>query len=189
MARNKCKNTSNKNQWYLTTSGIKELRRTLSSSGSRAIPQPSVHQFCQERAAFPGRLLLLGLELRFPFSFQYLSRAGLARSAQGTGIAEQLGCDPLSLHLHLWPGAIPQAAVHRSHQKREGLLGVLTRAYRSIVGTSSTQRQQDQLTLEITKWLKARSLSTEFKATCHHQNPVLQPQQVLDAPTHWKRKI
>jgi hypothetical protein len=68
---------------------------------------------------------------------------------------------------------------------------VLTQAYRSTGGKSSSQRQQDQLTPEITRWQKAseRTLPTETKATWHHQNPVLPQQQVLDTPTHQKARF
>jgi hypothetical protein len=57
-------------------------------------------------------------------------------------------------------------------------------------GTSSSQRQQEHLTPEITRWQKAntRILPTETKTTWHHQNPVLPPQQVLDFPTKWKKQ-
>jgi hypothetical protein len=45
-------------------------------------------------------------------------------------------------------------------------------------GTSHSQRQQDQLTPQITKWqeARARTLATETKAIWHHQNPVLPPE-------------
>ena len=77
-----------------------------------------------------------------------------------------------------------------SCQKRPGLSGVLTQAYRPTRGTSSSQRQQDQLTPEITRWWKAstRTLLRETKTTWQHQNPVLLPQQVPDTPTHWQSK-
>jgi hypothetical protein len=41
---------------------------------------------------------------------------------------------------------VPQPAVHRSLQVRIGLSGVLEQAYRPTRGTSSSQKQQDQLT-------------------------------------------
>jgi hypothetical protein len=48
-------------------------------------------------------------------------------------------------------------------------------------GTSSSQKQQDHLTQEITRCLKAntRILPKETKITWNHQNPVVPPQQVL----------
>jgi hypothetical protein len=62
---------------------------------------------------------------------------------------------------------------------RADLSGVLTQAYKPTGGMSSIQRQQDQLTPEITRWRKpsARTLPTETKVTWHHQNPILPQQQ------------
>jgi hypothetical protein len=61
---------------------------------------------------------------------------------------------------------------------------VLTQAYRLTGGTSSSQRQQEHLTPEITRWQKAnaRILPTEPKTTLYFQNPVFPPQGVLDIP-------
>jgi hypothetical protein len=69
--------------------------------------------------------------------------------------------------------------------------GVLTQAYRPTGGTSTSQRQKDQLTIEITTWYKASTstLPIEANAAWHHQNPVLPQQQVLDNPTLQKSKI
>jgi hypothetical protein len=36
---------------------------------------------------------------------------------------------------------------------------------------------------------KRRTQATETKATWHHQNPVLPPQQVLNTPTHLKQDL
>ena len=101
------------------------------------------------------------------------------RSAQVAEAAEQLGQGPTGLHLHPGGGAVPYPSVHWSCQETAGHPGVLTQAYRSIGGTSSSQRQQDHLTPEITRWQKAniRILPTESKITWHHQNPVFPPQQ------------
>ena len=86
---------------------------------------------------------------------------------------------------------VPEPSVHKFCQERAGLPGVLTQAYRSTGGTSSSQRQQEHMTPEMTKQWKAniRTLPTETKITWHHLNPALLPQQVLDSPTHQKRKI
>jgi hypothetical protein len=67
---------------------------------------------------------------------------------------------------------------------------MLTQAYRIIGGTSSSQRQQEHLTPEITRWRKAntRILPTETKTTWHHQSTVLPTQRVQDTPTHWKKQ-
>jgi hypothetical protein len=71
------------------------------------------------------------------------------------------------------------------NQERVGLPGVLAEANRITRRTSSSQRQLEHLTPEITRWQKAylRNLLTETKATRPHQNRVLQTQQVLDTPT------
>ena len=75
-------------------------------------------------------------------------------------------------------------SVLRPCQKRVGLPGIQTQAYRPTGGISSSQRQQDQLTPEITRWQKAstKTLPTETKATWQHQNPVFPPQQVPEHP-------
>jgi hypothetical protein len=58
------------------------------------------------------------------------------------------------------------------------------------VGTSSSQRQLEQLMPEITRWWKAsvRILLTETKTAHHHQNPSLPLQRVLNTPKHLKSK-
>jgi hypothetical protein len=76
-----------------------------------------------------------------------VTKAGPARSTQATGAVEQLGQGPSSLHLHPGAGAILQPPLHRSSQGRSAGL----EAYRPTGGTSSNQRQQDQLTPEITR--------------------------------------
>jgi hypothetical protein len=76
---------------------------------------------------------------------------------------------------------VPQLSILKILLERTGLPGVLE--HRLAGGTSHNQRQQDQLTPEITRWQEARAktLPTETKATWHHQNPVLPPQQALIA--------
>jgi hypothetical protein len=70
-----------------------------------------------------------------------------------------------------------------------GLPGLLTQVYRIIGGTSSSQRQLENLTSEINRWWKVnvRIVLTETKTTWHHQKPVLPPQWVLDNPTPEKQ--
>jgi hypothetical protein len=105
--------------------------------------------------------------------------------------AEQLGQGPSGLYLHPGGRAVPQLSVHWSCQDRAGLPGVLTQEYRLTRGTSSSQRQQEHLTQEITRWPMAniRILPIETKSTWHHQNSVLSPQQVLDMLTYRKSKF
>ena len=84
-----------------------------------------------------------------------------------------------------------ESALTTGTKERVGLPGVLTKANRITGETSSSQRQLEHQTPEITRWLKAnvRILLTETKTIHHHQNPVLPPQQVLDNPTCPKSKI
>ena len=81
-----------------------------------------------------------------------------------------------------------ESALTTGTQERVGLPGVLTEANRITGGTSSSQRQLEHLTPEITRWQKAnvRILLTETKTTQHHQNPALLPQPDLGSPTHPK---
>ena len=76
-------------------------------------------------------------------------------------------------------------------KERAALPGMLTEANRLTGGTSSSQRQLEHLTPEITRWWKAneRIFLTETKTTGHHQNPVHPPQRVLDTPTCPKARL
>jgi hypothetical protein len=64
-----------------------------------------------------------------------------------------------------WAG--PEPSVHKFHQERAGLPGVLTQAHKHTGGTSSSQRHQDHITREIPRWRKenARIIPTETMAT------------------------
>jgi hypothetical protein len=81
-----------------------------------------------------------------------------------------------------------ESALTTETQKRASLPGLLVEAKRITKGTSSNQRQPEQLTPEITRWQKAdvRILLTETKTTHHHQNEALPTQPVLGTPTHQK---
>jgi hypothetical protein len=82
----------------------------------------------------------------------------------------------------LWAPSLPEeslpaeSALTTGTQERVGLPGMLIEANRITWGTSSSQRQLEHLTQEITRWQKSniRILITENKTTQHHQNPVLQ---------------
>jgi chromosome segregation ATPase len=82
---------------------------------------------------------------------------------------------------------VPQLSIPKFLPERTGLPGVLT--HRLTGGTNHSQRQQDQLTPEITRWQKAnaKTLETETKASWHHQNPVLPPQRALVTNTPEKQ--
>ena len=108
--------------------------------------------FLPEESLPPGSALTLGTQGRSPFSLQCLSKASLHRRAWATEATELLRHSPMGLHLHPRGGAVPQPSVHWSCQERTGLPGVLRQGYRPIGGTSSSQRQQDQLTPEKTRW-------------------------------------
>ena len=94
-------------------------------------------------------------KIHIRFSLRCLSKVGPLRRAQATEAAEQLGQCPTGLHLHSGGKAVSQPSVHWSCQERAGLQGVLTRAYRLIGRTSSSQRQLEHITPEITRWQKA----------------------------------
>ena len=105
----------------------------------------------------PGEYWSAGSELTPSFGGQANSsftpvteQAGTARQ-QGPGAAEQLGESQSSLHLHVRSG------LHHStlRQGRACHPGVLRQACRPTKGTSTHQRQQNQLTPEITRWQKA----------------------------------
>jgi hypothetical protein len=76
------------------------------------------------------------------------------RSTWGAGIVEQLGQDPSSPRI--W--AVPEPSIYKFHHERAGLQGVLTQPYRPTGGAHSSQRQQDHLTPEITRWFCSTSL-------------------------------
>jgi hypothetical protein len=92
-----------------------------------------------------------GTQVRSPFSLQCLSKVGPLRRAQAAEAAELLGQGPTGLHLQPEYGAVLQPSVHCSCQDRTGLPGVLTQAYRLTGGTTSSQKQLEHLTPEITR--------------------------------------
>jgi hypothetical protein len=75
-------------------------------------------------------------------------------------------------------------------QERVGLPGVLTEDNRIKGGTSSIQRQLEQLMPEITRWRKTniRILLTETKTSHLHQNLAFPLQGVLDTPNTPKKQ-
>ena len=112
--------------------------------------------------------------------------AGVAKSTGNTGVAEQLGQGPSKLHLNLGAGINHSLLC----QGRVGLPGVLRQASRPTGGTSDSQRQQDQLTLEITRWRKAntRMLPTETKVPSEPSSPTIAiPQHTRKARSGFKK--
>jgi hypothetical protein len=59
--------------------------------------------------------------------------------------------------------AVPEASIQKFLKRERGGGGVLTHAYRPTGRTSSSQRQQDYLTPEITRWQKATQKSYQQK--------------------------
>ena len=112
---------------------------------------------------------------------------GTARSTGNTGVAKQLRLGPSKLHLHQGAGVSHNTLC----QGRAGHPGVLSQACRSTGGASTSERQQDQITSEITRWLKANIelVPTEIKATWYILIPILPQHQLLDTPTYQKGKI
>ena len=72
---------------------------------------------------------------------------------QGTA-SEQ---DPSSFDLCPRADTVPQPSIPKFLLERNSFPGVLT--HRLTGGTSHNQRQQEQLTPEITRWLKARAIT------------------------------
>ena len=135
-------------------------------------------------------------QVRSSFSVWWLTKVGPLRRTQASQASEQLEHVPTGLHLHSGGGAVPKFSMHWSSQERAGLPGALTQAYRLTGGTRVGQRQQEQLTPEITRWWKANARilgekhnKTKNKTSCHHQNVGLSPKHVMDSITHWKNKI
>jgi hypothetical protein len=60
------------------------------------------------------------------------------------------GQDPSGFCLHTRADPVPQLPIHKFLLEKTGLLGVLTN--RLTGGTSHSERQQDQLTADITRW-------------------------------------
>jgi hypothetical protein len=60
------------------------------------------------------------------------------------------GDKPSCFHMSLGADPVPQLFVHKFHPERAGLSRVLT--HRLAGGISHSQRKQDQLTPQITKW-------------------------------------
>ena len=74
------------------------------------------------------------------------------RNAQAAEAVEQLGQGFTGLHLQSEDEAVMQPSIYLSCHERAGLSGVLmTQAYRLRGGTSSSQRQQEHMTPEMTK--------------------------------------
>jgi hypothetical protein len=76
-------------------------------------------------------------------------------------ISGAAGQDPSSRHLHL---DVPEPTVHKFHQERAGIPGVLTEDYRPTGGTSSSQRHQVHLKPNITRWQKANARILQQKS-------------------------
>ena len=142
-----------------------------------------VGEFDLDGAMLPWFLLVIFLHLPFAIWLS-LVLAALAVSDCGLSVLEACtsGIPILSVHTGMWALLLEQLSLPNFLPERTGLQGVLT--YRLAGQMSHSQRQQDHLTPEITRWQKAsaRTLPTETKATWHHPNAVLPQQQILDTP-------
>jgi hypothetical protein len=81
--------------------------------------------------------------------------------------------------------------MHWPCQERADLPGLLKQAKRLTGGISSSQRQLEHLTPEITRWLKAkiRILLTKTKMFGIIRTQYSHHSESLILPTHWKSKI
>jgi hypothetical protein len=108
-----------------------------------------------ERAGHPEVLIHLRAQVRRPLFIKILSREGTVQSHQDTGTKKMVRTGAF------WFPSVPQScpcvtALHTQIPSREnGLTGVLT--HRLAGGTSHSERQQDQLTPQITRWQEARA--------------------------------
>jgi hypothetical protein len=119
-----------------------------------AVPQPTVHRSCQETPVFPGVFSFPGSEVRQLLSLQQFSGAGQQRS-HGRGQEQCHSWDGIfPVHSAPRDWALKELLVYKFHQERDGLPGVLTQDYRPTGGTSSSQRQQEYLIPELTRWQK-----------------------------------
>ena len=133
-----------------------------------------------ERADLQRVQIYLKAQVRPPLLGKYLDKETLqSHERKGSKQLPRTGSFQF-----LCPRADPvtQLPVHKLYLERTGHPGVLT--HRLVGVTNHDQRQQDQLKPQITtlQETSTRTQATETKATRHHQNPVLQPQQVLDTP-------
>jgi hypothetical protein len=128
---------SNRASFYRVLSSLHPL------PGGRAETQTSAHLLCQKSVSLQGGL--------WPWN-----------SVRKQSWDPDL-CAP-SLQEEILP---VESVLTTETQERIGLSGVLTEDNRIIGGTSSSQRQLEQLTQEITKWRKAnvRNLLRETKTT------------------------
>jgi hypothetical protein len=118
---------------------------------SHSFPYP---KFRPERAGLPGMLRQLRSQGRPPLLLQYLAQVGHSWGPQ----EPQNSLEQEPSHFYQWPKADPEPklSIPKSHLERAGLPRVLTnlrsQVQRLTGGTSYSQRQQDQLTPEKTRW-------------------------------------
>ena len=115
--------------------------------------QTYIHKYCRERAGLPGVPTHLWAQLRPSLLFKFLVEEGPSQSHQDTGTKDQLGTGSF------WFVSAPQSwpcttALHTQIPPGENWSPrILT--HRLEGWTRYSQRQQDQLTPEITRWRKA----------------------------------
>ena len=112
---------------------------------------------------------------------------GAARNTGNTLVSQYLGqCLPGN-NLHSGAGQCHRTLSQMRDGHPEGAETGL-QAHRRDKHQSGTAGPTDTRDNQMAKG-KYRSLITEIKAIWHHLNPIIPQQQVLDAPTHQKRKI
>ena len=103
----------------------------------------------------PRALTYLRAQVRPPLLLKYLVQVGPAQNHQDTGTKEHLGTGSFLFLSVLGADPVPQLSIPKFYLERAGLPEGLT--LRLTVGTSHSQREQDQLTPGITRWREARS--------------------------------
>jgi hypothetical protein len=98
-------------------------------------------------------LIHLRAQVRPLLLLKYLAQEGAAWNLQDTETEEQSGKGCFQIPSAPRTEPVPQLSIPKFHLKRDGLPGVLT--HRLTRGKSHSQRQQDQLTPQITKWQEA----------------------------------
>ena len=114
------------------------------------MPQLSIPRSHKERAGFPGVLTHLRAQVRSPLLLKFLTQEGPTQSPQDTGTEgwPRMG----SFWIPSVPRAdpVPQLSIPKFLSERAVLQGMLT--HRLTGRPNHSQRQQDQLKQEITRW-------------------------------------
>jgi hypothetical protein len=127
----------------------------LVQSSNSYLKMESTPKYHREKAGLPEVLTHLWAQLRPPLLLKFLAQEGSTQSHQDAGTKEQLGTGSLWFPSALWSWPCATALHTQILPERIGLPGVL--GHRFARETTHSQRQQDQLTSEITRCRKARA--------------------------------